>query len=130
MKHRRLLTTCLAAYWALIFTVTHIPAQKLPDTHVSDKVEHFVAYLILTILLYLNAWIRNISALRASMWIAGIGMIYGALDELLQIPVNRHADVHDWIADMSGVMTGLLLMNLIRHLKSSDGKPVLKSEMD
>lgn len=119
MKHRRLLLICLAVYWALIFTVTHIPARNLPDTHVSDKIEHFVAYLILTILLYLNAWMRNISALRASMAIAGIGMVYGALDELLQIPVNRQADVRDWMADMSGVIAGLLLLNIIRQARES-----------
>src|SRR3954449_7923742 len=40
----RLLWAITIAYWLAIFTLTHIPAPKLPTIHVSDKIEHLVSY--------------------------------------------------------------------------------------
>src|SRR5437763_15664025 len=39
------------AYWSALIFVTHIPPNQLPQTHVNDKVEHFVSYALLTGLL-------------------------------------------------------------------------------
>ena len=100
---RRAYWIVTAVYWAGIFTLTHLPANRIPPTRVSDKVGHMAAYGILGILLF--------ASLRASQWtirqacigVLGIGMIYGALDELLQIPVGRVADIKDWFADVTGL---------------------------
>ena len=40
----------LFLYWLILFTATTLPGKDLPDMHVSDKIEHFTAYLILAVL--------------------------------------------------------------------------------
>ena len=39
--------------------------------------------------------------------------LYGAADELLQIPVGRQAEFADWIADMAGAATGIATTALL-----------------
>jgi VanZ family protein len=98
----------LAAYLLLLFTATHLPPaqmpQQLPGT---DKHWHFFAYFGLGIMLSLWTCTRSVRWPLVSL---GLLAAYGALDELLQIPVGRNAEVADWIADVSGGVTGIALL--------------------
>ncbi len=114
MNWKLLLAVTLAGYWTAMFIATHIPAQQLPEMDVSDKVQHFAAYGLLGMLLYSFLWARNFSPLRTSIYVVVIGAVYGALDELLQIPVNRIADLYDWIADVVGILLAVIVMSSIR----------------
>ena len=110
-RYRRLLTVCLAIYWGVIFTATHtpIPPQAIPP--VSDKVLHYFAYAVLGVLLTVWQILRDERhrlTLRQAAWLLGIVCLYGIADELLQIPVNRHADIYDFLADLAGGSVGIL----------------------
>lgn len=106
----------LACYWLAIFTGTHIP--RLPEgfgKEGSDKLLHAAAYFGLMLLcgLYLG-WQKG---LRHSDYglLFGVAAFYAAADELLQIPVGRHADVRDWLADLCGAALGLLVLAGVRQ---------------
>lgn len=94
----------LAVLGAIV--VCLMPIQKLPQPpNLSDKSEHFLAYLLL------STWFAGIYP-RTRYWIIAIGLgVMGVLIELAQgsMSYGRHADVLDVIANCSGVLAGLLL---------------------
>lgn len=84
---------------------------------VSDKIEHFGAYGLLSVFLYLNLYFQNkfeILKKFPGTFTILIASIYGLLDELHQLLVpGRSADVLDWLADFSGSILAVLI---IRYL--------------
>lgn len=90
----------------LAIFVSLAPVSQLPQPpNVSDKVEHFVAYLLLSI------WFAGIY-LRTRYWIIGLSLgVMGVMIEFAQgaMHYGRHADMLDVIANCSGVLAGLLL---------------------
>lgn len=118
----RIATILLAAYWCLLFIATHIP--KAPSLHIQhiDKVFHFLAYAGLAFLL---AWslptIPNHPILNILL-AAFISISYGVVDECLQIPVGRTADILDWIADSVGAVSGLMAYGILRRWLMKRGK--------
>lgn len=101
----RLAGLALAVYWIALFVGTHIPVNVQFVWSWTDKLIHGGAYFGLAALL--TAW----SVLSGKSWrpwvIAAALSAYGIADELLQIPVGRHADVSDWLADTLGAVTGV-----------------------
>jgi VanZ family protein len=105
-----LVWSALAIHWITIFTLTHLPAKRLPKVEVNDKIEHASAYFILAILLYTS--LRLIRPLKHLALIVLLnGMVYGAVDEYLQyaLPINRDASVWDWTADVTGTVIGVVI---------------------
>jgi VanZ family protein len=109
--------TPLVVYWLLLLAATSLPAQDVPSLGISDKINHFVAYLILAGLLHLALIYQRKSeflfnyAFAASVIIASA---YGALDEIHQIYVpGRFAELLDWIADFLGAITGAFLVSIL-----------------
>ena len=106
----RLIVSSLVVYWCLLFTGTHLPATSLVDTGVSDKWLHFVGYMGLAFLLACTVTAYRLPRLNTYLWMAAILLMYGALDELSQLPVpGRYADFYDWLANAKGVASGLIL---------------------
>ncbi len=99
----------LAVYWLAMFAGTHYPKPEQISPNVSDKLLHFGAYAGLTLLLVFVVVVRRPLRWRDGVWMSLLLAVYGALDELLQIPVGRHCDIQDWIADMGGVGAALVL---------------------
>jgi VanZ family protein len=70
---------------------------------------------VLTILV-LAGWEFTIGLLKPkhyfAVWLAGT--VYGALDEMTQTPVNRVCDINDWLANVLGIVAGLLAFRLGR----------------
>lgn len=91
---------------ALAIFVSLAPISQLPQPpDVSDKTEHFVAYLLLSV------WFAGIY-LRTRYWIIGLGLgVMGVLIELAQgaMRYGRQADILDVLANCSGILAGLLL---------------------
>ena len=111
-KTKTLCQFVLGGYWLAIFVATHLPPTTsfLPNEENNiDKVYHFTAYAILAGLLA-TVWQLSSGVLTARhlswTWIAVV--IYGALDEITQIPVSRDCDIWDWTADATGAAVGLL----------------------
>jgi VanZ family protein len=99
----------------ILFIGTHVPANSLPQSFtLIDKLVHCLAYLGLTVSV-LGSWELTRGALKPqhyfTVWLAGT--LYGALDEVTQIPVGRHADPSDWLSDVLGIVLGLALYRLV-----------------
>ena len=99
---RKLAGWLLAAYWGVLFVLTHTPLPNLPVPGGSDKVVHLVAYFGLQFLLLV--WLEFGRKLNRRNWSLAIIIIwaYGILDEILQPYVNRHCDIWDCVADWCG----------------------------
>jgi VanZ family protein len=110
----------LVLYWIILFTATTIPGNQLPDIHLSDKIEHFSAFFILAVLLNLTLIYQRKSLLLfkyAALVTIIICLSYGAIDELHQMFIpGRTADLRDWLADSTGVILGVLIMNFAKNL--------------
>lgn len=110
----RITIISLVLYWLLIFIFAHIPIPLyVRRAGVSDKCLHFLAYLILSFLLWFA--IRpneKVNWRKAAVW--GVFIIvtgYGAIDEVVQSYVGRTCDAMDIAANVLGTLTGLFLFS-------------------
>lgn len=79
----------------------------------SDKSLHFIAYLVLVFLLWCAiSPERKVNWRKAAAWwVFLVIFCYGVIDELLQgVVVGRSCDLMDFVADLWGVATGLVLL--------------------
>ncbi len=112
-KKNKLIYLPLGIYWFILFIATTLPGKDLPKTGVSDKIEHFTAYFILSLLLNLTyavqdkyQWLKRNFAIGALLTVA----IYAGLDELHQLFIpGRSCDILDWSADMTGAILATLI---------------------
>lgn len=120
LPNRRVLGVILCVYWVSMFLGTHVdiepPGPDLPD---SDKVMHFLGYCGLATLLSLWVAFSTRLTLRTVVAILLTIGVYGAIDELLQIPVGRNCDAWDWVADMLGASLGVSLVTLFTRLNTN-----------
>lgn len=130
----RWLPALLVFYWLAIFTATHWPKLELPGGSVifsSDKFLHFTAYMILGLLLtwtlaasapWRQRGILGMLAHRRGMMAVVIVVIvafYGIFDELTQPIAGRSTELLDWLADLAGVTTGIVLIAVIDKIARS-----------
>jgi VanZ family protein len=112
-RRQKLIIISLVVYWPVIFVLAHIPIPQLVrKAGVSDKSLHFIAYLALVFLLWFAfSPDRKVTWRRAAVWwILLVTACYGVIDELLQsVIVGRSCDAMDFLADLAGVLTGLIL---------------------
>ncbi len=100
-------------FWiALIgsYVAAIVPQEVAPHIgSLSDKGIHFIAFAVLTVLFsiaYRIVWIRT------SLWL----LSYAVFIEVSQLfTPNRSAEVLDVVADVIGIMIGLLSVFLIRN---------------
>jgi VanZ family protein len=114
---RKLGLAILTGYWSFLFYLTHTPPSKLPRLpriRMIDKWAHFLAYSGLAFLFLCSLKYRHKGTLGDLKLTLCVLSIYGALDELLQIPVGRTASFDDFAADVAGVVFGSLLAILLR----------------
>ncbi|AAV89768.1 teicoplanin resistance protein VanZ [Zymomonas mobilis subsp. mobilis ZM4 = ATCC 31821] len=114
MTSSKLQSYIKVVFWLTLFTAYVLAILPAPDTiHLapSDKIDHIIAFLTLTILAAL-AWQKTPSFKIA----IGLGL-FGALIELTQaIPfIHRDAELADWLADISAVFFVLLVRNAIKR---------------
>lgn len=95
----------LAIIWASAIAIfSLLPGHIALSSNLWDKLEHGLAFLVLTILLCLSR--LNYSNLK--IW--ALSSIYGILIESGQIfSPNRFADPNDAVADALGAFIGILL---------------------
>ena len=110
----------LVLYWIVLFTATTLPGPQLPDIHIGDKIEHFSAFFILAVFLNLALIYQRKSIFLfkyATLVTIIICFLYGAIDELHQMFIpGRFADIRDWLADSTGVLLGVLVLNFVKNL--------------
>lgn len=109
----------LGVYWISLFTATSIPITQLPSLGLSDKINHFLAFFILAVLLFLtlkyqrkNYYLFNKASLIAFI----ICLAYGAIDEIHQMWIpGRYAEMLDWLADGFGALAGVLVISYLMN---------------
>ncbi|OHB62064.1 MAG: hypothetical protein A2167_03705 [Planctomycetes bacterium RBG_13_46_10] len=114
-RQQKFIIITLIIYWPALFIFAHIPIPELVrQADVSDKYVHFLAYLILTFLLWVAAFPDKKVNWRkpAAWWIILVVVLYGVFDEVLQSFVaGRSCDIRDFIVDLAGTLTGLILLS-------------------
>ncbi|HTN77123.1 MAG TPA: VanZ family protein, partial [Pirellulaceae bacterium] len=93
----------------------------------NDKIAHFVAYAGLAFLLTSAVLVTQPFRWRLLIYVLLVIAVYGAFDELTQIPVGRTADIQDWIADCVGATIGMsaaLAIGMIWNRMRSGSSPV------
>jgi VanZ family protein len=109
---RRPALWALVAYWLLLYGSTHWPQPPATILSHSDKLIHAVAYGILAALIGVNVALRTRLTWRHfALIVLGLAA-FGAFDEITQIPVGRHCDAKDWLADMVGTTIGLTIVTI------------------
>jgi len=112
----RLCFAGLFVWWSAAFVATHLPlpedapGQSIPHL---DKAVHFVIYTGLAFLSLSGIARLRRASVGVVLTLACVLALYGAVDEVSQIPVGRHADPLDWLADLCGIGAGLLLAHLV-----------------
>ena len=107
----------LIIYWIILFILTSLPSTMAIATDINDKLNHFGAYGLLSVLLYLNMHfqekIKILSRFPAAFTVL-IASVYGFLDEIHQMFVpGRSAEFLDWLADFLGSVTAVLITGYI-----------------
>lgn len=111
----------LAVYWIGLFVATHLPPEMLSQVLFSfftagdeyleqggDKTMHLLAYAGLAFLFSWWLWIRGVEEFQLWTLTIVVPAGYAVIDELLQIPFGRTADLGDCLADWAGVVVGTI----------------------
>jgi VanZ family protein len=115
--HKYLVNIPLIIYWLILFILTSLPGNEAISIGLNDKIEHFGAYGLLSVILYLNLFFQQkFNFLRKSpaIFTILIASFYGMLDELHQLFVpGRRADILDWLADFSGSVVAVIIISIL-----------------
>ena len=104
----------LSIYWISLFVATSVPAKSLPSVAIGDKIEHFAAFFVLSIMLTLALLYQSKYGFLKKHFLAAslvIAALYATIDEIHQyfIP-GRYCELFDWFADFTGSIIGILLI--------------------
>ncbi|MBT8309560.1 MAG: VanZ family protein, partial [Flavobacteriaceae bacterium] len=95
-------------YTSAIGIASLVNLQDLPDIGVSfiDKIFHFMAYAIMTILWFNYLSTRKDNNTLSIIWAVMISAVFGMIIEALQgaLTANRQADVNDILANNAGIL--------------------------
>jgi len=117
MQRKKVTVILLVLYWPTAFVLSHIPMpQVVRDAHMSDKSLHFLAYMVLTLLLW--SVVKPYQKVRwcraTAWWVLGTVIVYGICDELLQhFVAGRSTDVRDLVADATGAVAALGVLSFL-----------------
>jgi VanZ family protein len=107
---------CMGVF-AAGFAATHTPPSGLPNIQVSDKLLHFVGYLVMGSLALWQGLTPGVTPhrnkpLRVLLFLAA----YAAFDEMTQPLVGRACELLDWTADLAGAIMGLLIVYCVHQM--------------
>ena len=117
-RRRRISRWGLAALWLAAFIGTHIPAERVPELHASDKILHAAGYAVLATALWLVLAADGIGRARRIAVALSVLIFYAAMDEATQPWVNRSASIADWLADGTGVVVAVAVWEAIASFRS------------
>lgn len=103
------------AYTITLATVCLINLKDLPDTGISfaDKIFHFLAYGLFTILWYLAfVYSLNFKKIKALFYAFIFAVLFGVIIEILQhtMTASRALDVYDALANTLGALIASVLI--------------------
>ncbi len=122
-RRRKTILLALLVYWPTMFVVTHIPqiSRWVAKAKVSDKTAHFIVYLVLTFLWWFTiSPYTKVKWKKPTVWWALLVIVwYGAFDEYSQSFIGRNADVSDFLANLTGTLTALVLLSIFTFWPAS-----------
>jgi hypothetical protein len=123
-RTNRLRTAALAVlgcYWLALVIGTHVThtPRVILALATSDKWLHLSAYAGLAFLIGLNGSLRRTWTRRQWIAVPVLLAVFGAVDEMTQIPVGRECDILDWAADVVGSVAGVTLFLAVSALYRS-----------
>ena len=114
----------LILYCTGIFILSSAPLPELPDFgfDFQDKLNHIVAYGLMTLLAYRAAtwigrdmeWSRGKPIALAVLFVA----FYGVSDEFHQMYVpGRSSEIYDWLADVAGALLAIPALHYLSRTR-------------
>lgn len=108
----KLFKLLLIIYWLILIVATSLPSSKVPQLGLSDKLEHFIAYFFLAVLIILviiTQEKKSILRTRPFLFTILIVVLYALFDELHQLFIpGRYCELIDLLADVIGGLLGVL----------------------
>ena len=122
ITQKKISILALLLYWPALLIFAHVPVpESVRSAQVSDKALHFLAYLVLTFLLWFS--IRpnvKVSWRKATVWLLLFFITgYGAADEVIQSFVGRSCDAMDVVANLSGILFCLFLLTFLSFIPAA-----------
>lgn len=104
----------LTIYWIILLAATSFPTDSLPIIGLNDKLEHLIAYFILSILFSLALFVQEKNQFLKKNWNVYSVIIltsYGIFDEVHQyfIP-GRFFDWLDLFSNFVGIILGVYII--------------------
>lgn len=103
-------------FWTLViivsmFMLVELAPKKNPIKHL-DKIQHALVFLTISVAGCLA--FKN----HTSLIVTGL-TIFGGIIEVLQatFTTTRTGDVKDWLADIAGILIGLMIVAIYRQFK-------------
>jgi len=122
-RQQKLTIIALLFYWSTLFILTHIPIPQIFFGKIlpSDKTLHYLAYLVLSFLLWFAIGAgKKVNWRKAAVWLVLFVVVwYGVFDEWLQGYVGRSPDIKDFFADVGGAVSGLILLSVFSFWPAS-----------
>lgn len=91
----------------LILSLIPKPPEIPGGLHFADKIAHFIAYAVLSFLLFTSLFEGK--KLSTVLIVAAACMIYGGVIEILQTFTHRQPELWDLTADLFGAVCGAAL---------------------
>ena len=117
LRRHKYILIALAVYWPAVFVLTHIPVPQIAaQSGMSDKTMHVMAYFSLTFLIWCAVSPYNRAHWNAAKpWIVVLCiLVYAVIDEVLQMPVGRQAEVSDFLANLFGMALAMSIVSIFR----------------
>lgn len=119
---KKLALILIAIYWPALFVATHIPMpQVIKDLDINDKGLHFVAYFTLVFLCWgVVSPYTKVNWRSVRTWlILAIVVWYGIIDEWLQHYSGRLTETSDFMADLGGAVSSLVILSFMPFLPAT-----------
>ena len=115
-----LILTIVVTVSILVMSLIPSPPQIPGELHFVDKVAHFIAYAVLSFLLFTSFFKgRKIGTV---VIVTAVCLIYGGLIEILQIFTHRQPEILDLTADLIGAVCGAAIGAGLNHrIRSKTG---------
>jgi VanZ family protein len=113
---QKITIVALALYWIVLAFASHMRIPQIVyQAQVSDKWLHFLAYLNLIFLLWFSIRPDRKVVWRSRLvWLVLFtACAYGGFDELTQPIFGRTKDFGDFVANVTGSLTGLILFTFM-----------------
>jgi VanZ family protein len=130
---KKYIYSALILYWIILLLATSLPGPSLPDIGGGDKVKHFAAYAVLTMLLTLAIKVQDKKpGLKKYAFLLSVGVasFYGMADEIHQMFIpGRNCEFLDWIADTAGALIGSLIVYFALFIIHKQKKRKLRNHL-